>query len=90
VQRSAYPGPVAERSNEATVAASSRSHANTGEENIQMRPPENERESLLDDEDRALLDNPNVPDDVKSEVSERLERWHDEELEDELEDEPLP
>jgi len=55
-----------------------------------MRPPENERESLLDDEDRALLDNPNVPDDVKSEVSERLERWHDEELEDELEDEPLP
>jgi hypothetical protein len=31
-----------------------------------------------------------VPDEVKSEVSERLERWHDEELEDELEDEPPP
>jgi hypothetical protein len=57
-----------------------------------MRPPEKEpeRESLQDDEDRALLDNPNVPDEVKSEISERLDRWHDEELEDEIEDGPPP
>jgi hypothetical protein len=60
-----------------------------------MRPPENEPDSeelenLLDDEDRRLLEKPDVPDEVKSEVSERLERWHDEELEVELEDEPPP
>lgn len=58
-----------------------------------MRPPEGEsegRESLSDDEDRALLDNPNVPDDVKSEVEERLDRHREEELEDEIEDEPPP
>jgi hypothetical protein len=60
-----------------------------------MRPPENEPDSqeletLLDDEDRALLENPNVPDDVKSEVAERLERLHDEDLEEEIEDEPPP
>lgn len=57
-----------------------------------MKPPESkpERKNLLDDEDRALLDNPSVSDEVKSEVAERLERWHDEELEDEVEDGPLP
>lgn len=60
-----------------------------------MRPPENEPdreelENLLDDEERALLDNPNVPDEVKSEVTERLERLHDEDLDGELEDEPPP
>ena len=60
-----------------------------------MRPPENEPDSqelenLLDDEERALLDDPSVPDDVKSEVNERLERWSDEELEEEIEDEPPP
>jgi hypothetical protein len=56
-----------------------------------MRPPENEPdaeelEQLLDDEDRRLLDNPVVPDDVKSEVEERLDRWREEELEDETGD----
>jgi hypothetical protein len=53
-----------------------------------MRPPENdsttdEFETLLDDEDRELLERPDVPDDVKAEVTERLERRHDEELLDE-------
>ena len=59
-----------------------------------MRPPEKgleERESLSDDEDRALLDNPNVPDDVKSEIEERLDRFHDEDLEEEIDEhEPPP
>lgn len=54
-----------------------------------MRPPENERESekidsLHEAEDRGLLDKPDVPDDVKSELNERLERSHEEELDDEV------
>ncbi len=53
-----------------------------------MRPPENdsktdEFETLLDDEDRELLEKPDVPDDVKAEVTERLERRHEKELEEE-------
>lgn len=44
-----------------------------------MRPPENEpdsneRKKILDEEERELLDSPEVPDDVKSELTERLER----------------
>jgi hypothetical protein len=55
-----------------------------------MRPPENsanndEFETLLDDADRELLERPDVPDDVKAEVTERLERRHDEE---QLDEEP--
>ncbi len=42
-----------------------------------MRLPEKELDSealegLHEDEERALLDNPSVPDDVKSELAERL------------------
>jgi len=53
-----------------------------------MRPPENEPdakeiETLLDDEERGLLDRPDVPDDVKSEVTERLDRFQDEDLDEE-------
>jgi hypothetical protein len=53
-----------------------------------MRSPENEPESektrnVLDEEERKLLDRPDVPDDVKAEITERLERWHDEELDEE-------
>jgi len=51
-----------------------------------MRSPQSEPEetrNVLDEEERKLLDEPDVPDDVKSEVSERLERWHDEELDEE-------
>jgi hypothetical protein len=60
-----------------------------------MRPPDNEPDSeeietLLDDEDRRVLDRPDVPDDVKSEITERLERWREEELEDEIPDGPPP
>jgi hypothetical protein len=47
-----------------------------------MRPPENEPdseqiESLLDEEEQKLLDRPDVPDDVKSELTERIERRHE-------------
>ncbi len=49
-----------------------------------MEPGQEELEALLDGEERALLDDPNVPDDVKAEVRERLRRSHDEELEAEL------
>lgn len=53
-----------------------------------MRPPENEPDSeemrtLLEDEERGLLDKPEVPDEVKSEVNERLERVHEKELDEE-------
>jgi hypothetical protein len=60
-----------------------------------MRPPDNEPrpeelETLFEGEERSLLDNPAVPDEVKAEVTDRLERRGDEILEDEIEDEPLP
>lgn len=60
-----------------------------------MRPPDNdpgsnELDDLRDEEDRRLLDNPSVPDDVKSEVAEQLERHHDETVDEEIEDEPFP
>jgi hypothetical protein len=60
-----------------------------------MRPPHNEPDSeeieiLRDDEERAMLDNPSVPDDVKAEADERLKRFADEDLEAEIEDEPPP
>ncbi len=60
-----------------------------------MQPPDNdpgsdELEGLRDEEDRRLLDNPSVPDDVKSEVADRLERHHDEAVDEEIEDEPFP
>lgn len=51
-----------------------------------MRSPETEPEetrNVLDEEERKLLDEPDVPDDVKSEVAERLERRHDEEIDQE-------
>jgi len=60
-----------------------------------MRPPDNESnphelESLVDAEDRALLDKPSVPDDIKAEITERLDRHRDEELAEEIEDGPPP
>ncbi|HZV76544.1 MAG TPA: hypothetical protein VFF63_02155 [Candidatus Babeliales bacterium] len=60
-----------------------------------MRPPDNEPnldelETLVDAEDRALLDKPSVPDDIKAEITERLDRHRDEELADEIEDGPPP
>ena len=53
-----------------------------------MRPPENEPDSeetgsLHEREERDLLKRPDVPDDVKSEVDERLERSHEGDLDDE-------
>ncbi|MBV8531043.1 MAG: hypothetical protein JO104_06970 [Candidatus Eremiobacteraeota bacterium] len=60
-----------------------------------MRPPINEPddqelEALVDDEDRGLLDKPSVPDDVKAEITERLDRFRDEELAEEIADGPPP
>jgi hypothetical protein len=60
-----------------------------------MRPPENEPspeelQHLLDEEERGILKRADVPDDVKSEVSERLERSDEDDLEEELEDETPP
>jgi hypothetical protein len=60
-----------------------------------MRPPLNEPddqelEELVDDEDRDLLGKPDVPDDVKAEITDRLARFRDEEYADEIEDGPPP
>lgn len=60
-----------------------------------MRPPVNEPddqelEELVDNEDRDLLGKPDVPDDVKAEITERLDRFRDEEYADEIEDGPPP
>jgi hypothetical protein len=48
---------------------------------IDTEPDQEELEEFLDDEERRLLDSPNVPDDVKAEVSERLERFRERDLE---------
>ena len=53
-----------------------------------MEPTQTELEELLDDEDRAALEDPRVPDDKKVEIEERLERFAEEDLEVELGDEP--
>lgn len=53
-----------------------------------MEPTQTELEELLDDEDRAALEDPRVPDDQKVEIEERLERFAEEDLEVELGDEP--
>jgi hypothetical protein len=60
-----------------------------------MRPPLNEPddeqlEELVDNEDRDLLGKPDVPDDVKAEITERLDRFRDEVYADEIEDGPPP
>ena len=49
-----------------------------------MEPEQRELEALLDDEERKLLDDPDVPDDVKAEIGERLKRFREEDLEAEL------
>jgi hypothetical protein len=46
-----------------------------------MEPVQEELEALLDDEDRELLAEIDVPDDVKVEIDERLERFREEKLE---------
>lgn len=49
-----------------------------------MEPEQRELEALLEGEEQRLLDDPDVPEDVKAEVRERLRRFRDEELEAEL------
>lgn len=51
-----------------------------------MRTPENEPEqkdleSFLTDEERRALEDPAVPEDVKSEIAERLERFREQDME---------
>lgn len=51
-----------------------------------MRPPENEPvqtdiEMVVTDEERQALDDPNVPEEVKAEIVERLERFRQADLE---------
>ncbi|HLI97374.1 MAG TPA: hypothetical protein VKT72_14995 [Candidatus Baltobacteraceae bacterium] len=51
-----------------------------------MRTPEDEPsqkdiESFLTDEERRALEDPTVPEDVKSEIAERLERFREQEIE---------
>ena len=46
-----------------------------------MEPEQSELENFLDDEERTLLDDPSVPDDVKAEIRERLERFRERDLE---------
>ncbi|HVA33088.1 MAG TPA: hypothetical protein VNG31_03000 [Candidatus Baltobacteraceae bacterium] len=52
-------------------------------------PPPQELEALLTDEERRVLDGPDVPEDVKTEIFERLERRRTAELEGLAPDEPL-
>lgn len=49
-----------------------------------IEPEQGELEAYLDDEERGLLDDPEVPEDVKTEIRERLERFREEDLEAEL------
>jgi hypothetical protein len=54
------------------------------------QPLPDEMDELLDDQERALLDRDDVPDEEKAEVTERLERRREARLELAAEDEPLP
>lgn len=53
-----------------------------------MRSPDNEPEQtsierLLTDEERRTLSQPDVPEEIKAEIMERLERFRESDLEDE-------
>ncbi|MGB8907558.1 MAG: hypothetical protein WCC84_02290 [Candidatus Cybelea sp.] len=50
-------------------------------------PAQQELEALLDDEERLLLAQPNVPEEVKAEIATRLERFREDDLEVERGDE---
>jgi hypothetical protein len=52
-------------------------------------PPDEDLDALLSDEDRRTLERPDVPEEVKREIFERLERRRTAELEDRVLDEPL-
>lgn len=43
-------------------------------------PAQEELETLLDDEDRTLLDEAEVPDEVKTEIATRLETFREDDL----------
>ncbi|MDE2480563.1 MAG: hypothetical protein KGN02_00035 [bacterium] len=52
-------------------------------------PTEEELDELLTDEERRLLARGDLPDDVRAEIRDRLERRRIEELEEELPDGPI-
>jgi hypothetical protein len=52
-------------------------------------PPDDEESDLLTDEERRSLGDPNVPDEVKAEIFERIERHRTAEREEQILDEPL-
>lgn len=43
----------------------------------EKEPQDPEIEALVTDEERRLLENPDVPDDVKTEIGERLDTFHE-------------
>ncbi len=65
-----------------------------GREDGRMRPTdqeptEEELDDLLTDEERRLLARDDLPDDIRAEIRDRLERRRIEELESELPDGPI-
>ena len=46
-----------------------------------MEPAQEELEALLDDEEQELLEETEIPDDVKVEIDERLERFREDDRE---------
>ena len=44
-------------------------------------PAQKDIESLITDEERRALEDPNVPEEVKSEIAERLERFRERDME---------
>ena len=57
---------------------------------ISPEPPADEIEAVLTDEERRLLDDAGVPEEVKTEILVRLERHRDEAVAEEIEDGPVP
>ncbi len=55
-----------------------------------IEPTSEELMTLLDDEERARLANPLVPDDEKAEILAKLQSWRETVEEEEVADEPLP
>lgn len=54
-----------------------------------QEPTEEELDDLLTDEERRLLARDDLPDDIRAEIRDRLERRRIEELESELPDGPI-
>jgi hypothetical protein len=55
-----------------------------------IEPTTEELMLLLDDEERARLSSPGIPDDEKAEILAKLQSWRETVAEEEVADEPLP